>query len=145
MGFWVPSLDIGFSGRTDPDSCMAHIIFYWEAFTVLSVLIWVTSDHGCRGTEVTPFRLTVRSDSTNTVDMFNSLSALPAYNPILMAAVDIMTEFHIDLRVIHIPGSENSVADALSRSQFALARSLRPGIRIQKFQPPHLPLGAAEK
>ncbi|KIK66432.1 hypothetical protein GYMLUDRAFT_1026023 [Collybiopsis luxurians FD-317 M1] len=54
-GFWVPSLKLGFSGQTNPDSPMAKLIFYWEALTVLSALIWLTSQNSCRGSECKPF------------------------------------------------------------------------------------------
>ncbi|KIK62342.1 hypothetical protein GYMLUDRAFT_164971, partial [Collybiopsis luxurians FD-317 M1] len=91
------------------------------------------------------FHLTFCSDSSNTVDMFSSLSALPDYNPVLIAAVDIMVEFHINLRVMHIPGSENVMADALSRFDFNSVHSTHPDITIRTVQPPHLPLGAPQK
>ncbi|KAJ3738059.1 hypothetical protein EV360DRAFT_90880 [Lentinula raphanica] len=126
---------------------MAHLIFYWEALTVLAAVEWAASLSDRKGSKERPLRLTIRSDSSNSVDIFNSLSALPLYNPILIQTVDILIEHHIDLRVIHIPGSENAVADALSRSDFELAQSLQPGLSIQPFQPPRtvVTLGAAEK
>ncbi len=47
----------------------------------------------------------------------------------------------IDLRVLHIPGSKNDVADTLSCSQFSKARSLVPRLVIIPFEPPHNVLG----
>ncbi|KAJ3759469.1 hypothetical protein EV360DRAFT_24937, partial [Lentinula raphanica] len=136
MGFWSPDTNEGFTAIVDQESPMAHLIFYWEALTVLAAVEWTASLPGKKGSRERPLRLTVRSDSSNSVDIFNSLSALPLYNTILTRTVDILIEHHIDLRVIHIPGSENTVADALSRSDFELAQALQPGLSIQPFQPP---------
>jgi hypothetical protein len=51
----------------------------------------------------------------------------------------------VDLRVIHVPGKQNLVADALSRFNNSLAISLFPTLRIYPLQPPQLALGAAKK
>ncbi|KAJ3831742.1 hypothetical protein F5878DRAFT_501183, partial [Lentinula raphanica] len=136
MGFWSPDTNEGFTAKVDQESPMAHLIFYWEALTVLAAVEWTASLPNKKGSRERPLRLTVRSDSSNSVDIFNSLSALPLYNTILVRTVDILMEHHIDLRVIHIPGSDNTIADALSRSDFELARALQPGLDIQPFQPP---------
>ncbi|KIK52317.1 hypothetical protein GYMLUDRAFT_180270 [Collybiopsis luxurians FD-317 M1] len=124
---------------------MAKLIFYWEALTMLSALIWLTSQNGCRGFECKPFQLTFCSDSSNTVDMFSSLSALPNYSLILLAAVNIMVQFHIDLRVMHIAGSENTTADALSRFDFDSVWSAHLDITLHTIQPPQLSLGVSKK
>ncbi|KAJ3807860.1 hypothetical protein F5876DRAFT_79306 [Lentinula aff. lateritia] len=77
MGFWIPSRNLGFAGRTDPSSPMASLIFYWEALTVLFALRWLVSSSEYRGSAKRPTRLTFRSNSSNTSDMFNSLHAQP--------------------------------------------------------------------
>jgi hypothetical protein len=74
--------------------------------------------------------------------MFNSLYALPAYNPILITAVDLMISTGIQLRIFHIPHAENQIADALSHLDNATARVLHPGLIIWNFSPPRLMLGA---
>ncbi|KAJ3792002.1 hypothetical protein GGU11DRAFT_694031, partial [Lentinula aff. detonsa] len=145
MGFWVPSSLTAFAGPTIRNIPVAHLILYWEALTVLAALKWVTSDQSRHGTAERPFRLTIRSDSSNTVDIFSSLRAKPEYNPILIAAAELLISFHIDLRVVHIPGEENVVADALSRGDFEKVYSLYPNASIFNLEPPHLPLGATKK
>ena len=86
---------------------------------------------------------------------------MPAYNILLQEAVDLMMMETHDMRVLHIPGDENQIADALSRGDFARAIHLRPELadriyrfspyrRIQKgplyfLQPPLDLLGAAQK
>jgi len=60
---------------------------------------------------------------------------LPEYNCIIKAAIDILLEGNHDLRVLHIAGDDNAVADVLSRSQFMRALVLQPEIRIRAFQP----------
>lgn len=145
MGFWVPCRDLGFAGKTDTSSPFAHLIFYWEALTVLSALQWLISSPDYRGTAGRPFRFTFRSDSSNTVDMFNSLRAQPKYNPILIAVVDLLIDSHVDLRVVHISGSQNSVADALSRFDFDRVHELQPNITILPLETPRLALGEVKK
>jgi hypothetical protein len=71
-------------------------------------------------------RVSILTDNENTVHMFDSLSAL----------VDILMLGNIDLRVLHIPGSDNEIADSLSRKDFAKARSLNRNLTIESFQPP---------
>ncbi|KAF8811691.1 hypothetical protein BYT27DRAFT_7088965 [Phlegmacium glaucopus] len=56
------------------------------------------------------------------------LHALPAYNPILVTAIDLLIDSKIQMRVFHIPQNENNVADTLS-------------LVITKFSPPHFTLG----
>jgi hypothetical protein len=92
----------------------------------------------------TPRRLAILTDSLNTFDMFNTLHALPAYNPILITATDLLIRSNIQLRVFHIPRDYNSVADALSRRDIALASRLQPGLTVTTFSPPRFTLGEVQ-
>jgi hypothetical protein len=114
-------------------------IFYFEALAVCSCILAATS------LSPVPKRLAVFSDSSNTVDIFNSLRATPVYNDILKTAVSSLITFDIDLRVAHIPGTENVVADALSRFQNAPALAACPGLTISSFQPPRVTMGRVKK
>ena len=49
------------------------------------------------------------------------------------------------LRVLHIPGELNYVADAILRKNFLLACQYVPDITISSFSPPQLPLGGNQK
>jgi hypothetical protein len=88
--------------------------------------------------------IAIYTDNTNTVDMFHSLRTQPFYNPLLLTAVDLLRQFDVQLRVFHIPGSDNVVADALSRGRFDVVAMHAPHLRIFFFEPPRLTLGAAE-
>jgi hypothetical protein len=73
--------------------------------------------------------------------MFNTLSALPSYNGIIKSAVDkLLSDINnpIQLRVIHIPGESNTVADALSRGQLHTVVDYVPTITLDTFSPPHI-------
>ena len=132
LGFWFPGLSVGFWSRI-PEDPPTGTIFYFEALSVLNTVIHSTS----LGTSVT--KLVMFTDNMNTVQMFNSLSALPAYNEILKSSVDhLLSDIDnpIDLRVIHIAGELNTVADALSREYFHTAIDHAPNIVIKKFSPP---------
>ncbi|KAJ7826516.1 hypothetical protein B0H13DRAFT_2374352 [Mycena leptocephala] len=75
----------------------------------------------------------------------SALAVEPAYNILLKAAVDLLIQYNVDLRVLHIRGDDNTIADAISRANFSLVHSLRPDLEITPFQPPQCVLGAAEK
>jgi hypothetical protein len=146
LGFWVPARRLGFyaDGAVPyPPNLRLNeetgSIFYLEALTVLSAIFWV-------GTLARkPHRLLVYTDSMNTVDMFNSMRAEPGYNTILMEAVDTLIDIGVSLRVFHISGEENSIADALSRSMFDIVRAQQPRLQIAIFQPPRLDAGGNEE
>ena len=133
LGFWFPDQSVRFWSRI-PEDPPKDTIFYFEALSVLSAIIHSTSL--CTLVK----RLVVYSDNLNTVQIFNSLSALPAYNDILKGSVDhLLSDIDnlIDLWVIHITGKLNIVADALSRQYFNTVVDYAPGIVVNTFSPPH--------
>ena len=134
LGFWFPGFNTGFYSRL-PDDVPTDTIFYFEALSVLSAILHSTS----LGVPIN--KLVIYSDNLNTVHMFNSLSALPSYNDILKTAVDhLLSDLAnpIQLRVIHIPGHLNIVADALSRGLLHIAVDNAPCIVIDNFLPPRI-------
>jgi hypothetical protein len=143
LGFWYPGLSAGFWSPI-PEDPPKDTIFYFEALSVLSAIIQSTS----MGFSV--IKLVIYTDNLNTVHMFNSLSALPAYNELLKCAVDHLLSDLVtpmQLRVIHVPGDQNIVADSLSRRQLHIAVDNVPSIAINTFIPPRFrrELGAAKK
>jgi len=138
MGFWYPDHSMGYYSPV-PLGVPTDFIFYYEALCVLSAL------HHAAKTSETPLRIIIFTDNMNTVDIFNSMRGLPAYNYILRSSVDICLETQHQLRVLHVPGRQNEVADAISRRQLVRALSIHPGLRLKFFEPPHLPLGVAKK
>jgi hypothetical protein len=153
MGFWYPGTKIAFISPT-PHSQNPDFIFYFEALCVLSALY----DAHLRS-QRHQGRFVIYIDSLNTVDIFNTFQALPPYNHLLRAAVDILQHGNHDLRVLHVSGTHNEVADALSRSDFSTALNLVSNLKISSFQPwswsndlnglstfqpPHSPLGAVD-
>ncbi|KAJ7065763.1 hypothetical protein C8F01DRAFT_982327 [Mycena amicta] len=135
MGFWIPENLLGFHSLV-PSDPPSGTIFFFEALCVLSALRWYCSSVLARTTKATRFRLTIYTDNQNTVHIFNTLRATPVYNRLLRAAVDDLTRYNVDLRVLHIPGKDNFVADAISRNRFDDARRFAPGLVICPFAPP---------
>lgn len=137
MAFWCPSFNRGFQCHVTADD--ADGIFYLEALAVLSSLHWALHN-----LDVSPnTRIAIYTDNLNTVDMFNSLRAQPLYNPILITAVELLSTFDVQLRVFHIAGDDNIIADALSRFRFDIVHHYSPLLHVQSFEPPRLTLGAA--
>jgi hypothetical protein len=136
MAFWFPSLSLGFQCHVDDPRAF---IFFFEAYAVLSAL-----SHLAFSLTPRPRRAVVYTDNTNTVDMFNTLHALPQYNPILLTAVDILQDTRLPFHVLHVSGRRNIVADALSRFDNHRASLASPGISVRSFTPPRLTLGATK-
>jgi hypothetical protein len=138
MGLWFPHEN--FAGQSPvPIDAPKDTIFFFEALAVCSAI------HAIPNMMESPPRMLVYTDNSNTVAMFNSLRAHPPYNSIMLAAVDILLEYQVDLRVEFIPGSENRVADALSRFQNERVLEIAPAASFFDFEPPRDALGAAKK
>ena len=118
-----------------PEHPPKDTIFYFEALAVVSVVNAVTYLPSI------PSRLLVFSDNTNSVDIFHSLCLLPPYNGLLKFTVSLLIAHGISLRVVHVPGVDNSIADSLSRFENDKALSLCPGLTISQFEPPRESLG----
>ena len=136
MGFWSPKTCEGFQCLVPSSS--RHPIFFFEALAVLSAL-----HHACMSVRPPPTRVAFFTDNSNTVAMFNTLAALPAYNSIVITAVDWLLASNIQIRVFHLPRRFNVVADALSRFDNATALSHEPRLSIRPFSPPRFTLGEA--
>jgi hypothetical protein len=139
LAFWEPSRNVGFVCDRANAPHGTDTIFWFEALTTLSALHWAVS------LSPRPHRVLIYSDSLNTVQIFDSWKASGHYNSILLSAAEILMSHDVDLRVHHIAGERNVVADALSRSMFNVANQYAPGIRVHQFQPPRLTLGAEKK
>ena len=138
LGFWFPAGSVGFQHVIDP-SASSPGIFYHEALAVVSTLHWAAHNI----TQKTGQCIAIYTDNLNTVDMFNTLHAQPTYNSLVLTAVNLALDHHIDFHVFHIPGQENIVSDAISRFRFDTLAVFAPLLRILQFQPPRLTLGAA--
>ena len=136
MGIWFPGEYASFQCPL-PTEGPRDLIFFYEVLAVY------TAFH--LGKEYACDRIAIYSDNTNTVDMFSSLCTQPTYNHILMAWVDFTLSTSITTKVYFVPGTQNVIADHLSRYQNHEALRLAPKLRINSFQPPQNAMGAAKK
>jgi len=135
IAFWYPELRLGYQCRVPKNNSAP--IFYWEAVAVACAMIAPLANQSRR--------LVVYTDNQNTVDIWHSLKASAPYNATLMVAIDSLICHDTDARVLHVPGVDNQVADALSRFNNALALRLVPGIKLGLFETPQVLLGALKK
>ena len=136
LGFWSPQLDSGCYSDV-ASTAVTLPIFFHEASAVACALHWV-SQFGLMDVH----RVVIYSDNTNTVDIFHSLKARGPYNELLKFAVDLLMTGDLDLRVIHIAGVDNTVADALSRRHFDVVHRIQPTLAITLYEPPAAIAGA---
>ena len=137
LGFWSPhEHGTAFAcDRPDAPSDVEDNIFWYEALTVLAALEWAVS------LSPQPFRVAIFTDNLTTVQMFDSFRAKIPYVDILLAAVEILIDHQVDLRVWHIPGERNIIADALSRQLFSIVAQYIPHLKVNTFQPPRVTSG----
>jgi hypothetical protein len=138
LGCWFPDHHVGFYADI-PEWVASDIIFYFEALSVATAL-----DHLAHVTAPLS-KILIYTDNANTVSIFSSLRCLPAFNPLIKHCADILITKGYLLRVCFVPGEDNEVADAVSRKNFSLAKSLAPGLQIGLLTPPRFKLGVAEK
>ena len=135
MAYWFPELMLGFQCPIPPESQTNHI-FYYEALAITCAILDECHDLA---------RIVVYSNNQNTVDIWHSLKATAPYNHLLILAIDRLISARSEVRVVHVPGIHNTVADALSRFNNEHALQLAPGLQVTTFQPPQGTLGAAKK
>lgn len=133
LGFWVEKANIGFFAtipKFAEDGIQADkIIFHYEALCLVSALSHVhlsASNHS---------RILIYTDNSNVFNVFNSFRTNADFNKMLKCAADILIDGDHSLRVIHIPGIDNIVADTLSWGDLNRAIAAVPGLTIHTFQP----------
>jgi len=107
LAFWSPCLLLGFQYSVSHIS--NHNIFFFEALAMLSAL-----DFAVHNISPLPRCLTIFTNNTNSVDVFNSLHTKPPINPILLTAMDLLITSNVSLHVCHIASENNIVTNALS-------------------------------
>ena len=131
LGIWYPSLALGLQAPAH-DIFAQHggSIIYLEALCVCSAIL----DAAPRLSSGQ--HLAVFTDNVNTVQLFNSLSALPAFNWMLIQVANAVLDQGFDFQVFHVPGIHNQVAHSLSCLQNVQLAASYPEMLISAFQPP---------
>jgi len=112
MGFWLPETNSRYYAATPADTPL--LIYYVEALCVLAA-----TSHCCAIMSPAQ-KLLVYTDNMNVVDIFSSLRCHPEFNNILRDAISTRVKADIDMRVLHVAGDMNGVADTISRQNFTL-------------------------
>ena len=135
-GFLVPEFNLGLQALVPIHSDPLNI-FYYEDLVVTCCMLQAISHF--------PHCLIIYTDNHNIVDIWHSLKASVPYNNLLIITIDALLEHKIDTCILHIPGDNNIIADALLRLNNALVLWLVPQFHITVFTPPQGTLGAAQK
>ncbi|KAL6309354.1 hypothetical protein BKA93DRAFT_723692 [Sparassis latifolia] len=138
IAFWCPQLNKGFIADVPtPTQQGEDIIFWYEALAVLSALQWAISLPSRYS------RIAIFTDNLNTVQIFNSLRVSEGFEDLLLFACGLLIASDVDLRVWHIAGTDNLVADALSRHLIHVALQHVPQLHLHTFIPSRITLGDA--
>ena len=93
------------------------------------------------GPKLRHLNLNIHTDNEALVSIINSQTVKGNELCLKLLRLFVLTclRFSIYVKAFHIPGTENSISDALSRLQMERFRSLAPGMHLRPIPiPPHL-------
>jgi hypothetical protein len=122
----------GFTYAISPSNTTEKIdIFFLELVAILSAV------HHVALLPHPPKKLLLWTDSLDSVAAYNSLRASePIHNSVLLALAGILLQTGIDLRIRHIAGKDNIMADLLSRLMIDEFHRRFPSQSVCLFSPP---------
>lgn len=129
IGMWSLELQTGLYA-TIHNRTPTSKIFYYEAFVVVCIIHWATQQL------TVPQRITIFSDNSNTMDIFNSMKAHGQFNDLLKYAMDLIMTHNIDIWVLHIAGTQNIIADHLSQGRLSSVQDIDDSLVLLSYQPP---------
>lgn len=117
LGVWVPDTQEGFHHTLPPPSRE----IYWGELTSVVAAILLGKSRNAK-------RILIFTDSENVVNLFNSHRAIESVRNMFKTAITTMLESETDVKVKHVPGERNTIADDLSRNNLDLVRSRLPSL-----------------
>ena len=138
MGFWYPLLALGLQATVHQTFAQQEgSISYLESLRICAAILDAAP---C----LLPDQcLAVFTDNISTVQLCNSLSALPAFNWMSILVADTLLSWGINLWVFYVLGVRNEITDVLSHLQNCQLTSSHLELVISTFQPPWVALGVA--
>lgn len=119
LGMWIPKTAEASTFSIPPPS---RDIYWAELAAVVSCIKL--------GSLRTGKTIVVFTDSENVVNLFSSHRAISTVRLMFMFAIDLMLEYNLDVKVKHIPGEQNVIADCLSRDNLTIAKAKVPALEI---------------
>ncbi|EUC55959.1 RNase HI in long-term repeat retroelement DIRS1 family protein, putative, partial [Rhizoctonia solani AG-3 Rhs1AP] len=129
MGFWSPTRNQAFYYRIPPETERSSN--FCEAACLLSALGWAVS---LRGLPLFP-RILIFSDNLDACHVFSTMAGHAPYHSMTLQAAAWLLDYNILLRVKHIVGKENRIADYLSRGMLEQVRQINRSLPIAGFTP----------
>lgn len=124
LGIWLPNLAEGFHTSLPLPS---RDIFWVEL---------AAASHGIiMGIERGAHKILVCSDSSNVCDLFLSHSPSAKVTNLFQAVITKIVNHRVDVRIAHIPGKKNVLADALSRGMLSVVKEHLPSAAVAPFIP----------
>lgn len=129
LGIWNPGTNKGFHHNIPPPSRD----IYWAELTSVVTAILMSRDSKAR-------RVVIFTDSENVVNLFSSHRAIDLVRLMFKTAIDVMLDTKLEVKVKHVSGERNVIADLLSRNNLDGVKTKIPSLKIEKmmFLPPHM-------
>ncbi|KAH9856339.1 hypothetical protein C2E23DRAFT_882417 [Lenzites betulinus] len=137
LGVFFPWLHLGFYCDLLVGA-PTNTIFFFEALGICSAIHRARTWH--RASRFVK-RLAVLSNNLNSVAIFSSLRTSPLYNTILHSAMNVLVDCELYLRIDHILGDLNIIADTLSRGCIQFVCEQLPRITLLPLLPPQDAMG----
>ena len=142
MDFWCLACLQGFHHAiSDPSLLKDDLIFFKEAYVIVSILL-----NTVQQIHPLPNHISILTDSSNTVDLFNTLHAKPVYNPLLFTAIDLLLQY-VSCSMLGLldPWTRKWYCRCPLAFRWQQALALVQGLKIYDFTPPCLMLEAVKK
>jgi hypothetical protein len=130
FGFWFPRENRGFYGTFD------NLPIYLAESMCVAIAVHMAATAG-------HIKILAYTDSLNSVHLFASHKPTDELRQVMRAWTTSQLLYKTLPRVVHTPGENNQVADALSRGLLDAAKSYSPSIKLTPITPPEILRGGA--
>lgn len=124
FGFWLPAIGKAWSCSIPPPSRNS----YWAELLAIASAVK-------KAVDLKASKVVIFTDSESASFLFSSHRPSPEARSLFRYIVNLMLNVPIDVKVRFVPREQNQVADALSKDNLSVARSLIPNLEIETFHP----------
>lgn len=125
FGIWDPASLIGYHSKLP----LPSRDIYWAELLAVGHAIDIAIKANRK-------KIIVCSDSENVCNLSISHRELTVVRKLFQYIINFIIEANVDVRVIHVPGSKNVIADLLSRNNLDHVKHLQPKVSLYQIRQP---------